>query len=225
MKKKNNSQAPLEILSYPKNSKFLTGPPAFRRAGQAVAEYLLLFSIVAAVSLLGIAVFYDTTHRTAEQFFNITGAAIVGKTAGSAVDFDEPPLGILDCSAVQSGAVLFLDSTSDTFFCKFSGSSCPSGWKPLRNWTETQSAFADCCDSCDDWCWADNMECWTGSHSFEDKQYECCSVNRKTCENAGRDCGEIKHHYCVDCCDDWGACYGVYRCVPATITYIGCVPN
>jgi len=67
-------QTPLEILSSPKRSKFLTG--------QTAAEYMMIFAVVAALSMFGIAAFYTKVHNMTFDFFRKSAVGIMGVAPG-----------------------------------------------------------------------------------------------------------------------------------------------
>lgn len=73
-----------------------------------------------------------------------------------------------------------VSAASGSFLCKFSGSSCPSGWSAYLNWTTTTLALGNGFSypgyggshplGC-----SNMTQCWTSSHSFSNVAIEQCT--------------------------------------------------
>lgn len=105
----------------------------------------------------------------------------------------------------DGGELWTVDTTK---FCKFSGSSCPSGWNPYDNWSETKSTTSTFTEA---YCsgnaqvaivsdvyfsmkpsfsptmcyYSDTLTCTTGEHAFSNKAAET-----NTCQSASVTCGQ-----------------------------------
>lgn len=75
----------------------------------------------------------------------------------------------------SAGGTLFTVGTSGKA-CKFSGSSCPSGWSYLPSWSATTSTTSPSGTStCDENGVCCNAQCTTGGHTFDNHWIEGCS--------------------------------------------------
>lgn len=85
-------------------------------------------------------------------------------------------------------------------FCRFNGGSCPSGWAPYKNWTETNPGSGNGC-----------TYCTTASHGWSNTAIETCSYSAEY-----RACGIDTGPNCDIRCSDTNAP------AKAIITKIGC---
>ena len=89
-------------------------------------------------------------------------------------------------------------------FCKFSGSSCPSGWSRYLNWSTTIGGGTFCNENGD----------FTGGAGCS-PQSNCCSLGDHPWSNIALErCTHKNSQYCTGCCDTYSN--------TATITEIGC---
>ena len=90
--------------------------------------------------------------------------------------------------------------------CKFSGSSCQSGWASYQNWTTTTSSYANGYYN------GQGNGCTPATHAFANTARESCSYQQGYCEfcicNEGGGC---------TCCSSYAAT------AYATVTEIGCI--
>ena len=108
--------------------------------------------------------------------------------------------GTYTCSNGSWSAVVQCSRITPPVITKFSGSSCPSGWRQSGNWSTTSSKTCQggCCDTCP-------KPCTTGSHSYSNKAQETCKYGHEWRK--------------------WASCKGHDRICEATITAVGCVRN
>lgn len=77
----------------------------------------------------------------------------------------------------NGGSVVSDGSGND--FCRFSLSSCPSGWSQYEDWSTTESKYCKIDDFCT--CCIHDMQCTTGEHSWSNSIRESCNYEDESC--------------------------------------------